>query len=152
MKKQEKNITQEAPILFGIEKKNVFKVPENYFENLPSSLLEIASTKPQKVISLKQWLVYTTSIAAVLVVGFFGLVQYQNQQEIKQFNQNFNQLSAYNYEEEFFEDDLLQLPVKFDEDNELDIMLYELDQPTENITIYKEDINDFFKSDEDIIN
>ena len=126
MENTNKNIEQDAPILFGLKRDNTLKVPDAYFDKLPEELLQIANNKAPKVINLKQWFVYTSAIAALIIFGFFSLQQYNQQIELEDFNHSFSELTAMNFEEELFEEGNL-LPIDFNDDKELSSIFYELD-------------------------
>ncbi|HIE44793.1 MAG TPA: hypothetical protein EYG80_05255 [Flavobacteriaceae bacterium] len=119
------NIENEAPILFGLKKENTLKVPNAYFDKLPEELLKIASKKQLKVINLKRWFIYSSSIAALIVFGFFSLQQYNHNIELKEFNNSFNELTVMDFEEDLFilEDALF---IDFNDDHELNNLIDEL--------------------------
>ena len=136
MNKFEENIKNEAPLLFSLKKENSLKVPKGYFEQLPEQLMNITTqeSKP-KIINLKNWFIYSTTIAALLVLGFFALQNYnQPNNEVLNFNISFNKLTAESFENEFITGNL---DTDFDESE-----LYEISKQLE---IANTDFENFFE-------
>ena len=125
MKNINTNIENDAPILFGLKKENTLTVPNAYFDKLPEELLKIASKKQSKVINLKRWLIYSSSIAALIIFGFLSLQKNNQQIEVDNFNKSFNELTVMDFEEDLFilEDALF---IDFNDDNELTAIITEL--------------------------
>ncbi len=126
MKNSNKNIENEAPILFGLKKENTLIVPDAYFDKLPEDLLKIANRKESKVINLKRWFIYSSSIAALFVFGFLSLQKYNQQIELTEFNNSFNELTAMNFETDLFISEEDTLSIEFNDDNELNNLIDEL--------------------------
>lgn len=126
MKNSNKNIENEAPILFGLKKGNTLIVPDAYFDKLPEDLLKIANRKESKVINLKRWFIYSSSIAALFVFGFLSLQKYNQQIELTEFNNSFNELTAMNFETDLFISEEDTLSIEFNDDNELNNLIDEL--------------------------
>jgi len=147
MKEFEENIKNEAPLLFNLKKENSLKVPKGYFEQLPKQLMNIATEESKlKVIKLKNWFIYSTSIAAMLVLGFFIFQNYnQTNEELLAFNQSYKELTAESFQKDFLSDDL-SLYIDFDDEN-IDLLLTELDKPIVKLETFNDDINDLFESD-----
>ena len=61
-----------------IEKKQVFTVPNNYFENLPSQIQQKIQSKTQrKPLFVFSWLKYGISLATICLVLWMGYLYYQ---------------------------------------------------------------------------
>ena len=147
MKELDKNSKQESPILFGIRKKQVLKVPDKYFEELPQKLMQITKEHKPKVISIHKWIVYSSTIAALFVLGFFSIQQTNQQKEILVFDKSFNNLTASNLEEELFSTNNLQMIIDFDDEEELEFIIAELGKPSKKLTLYNKDFENFFESE-----
>jgi len=117
MKKFDKHIKDDAPILFGLKKtENSPFVPNGYFEELPNQLLKIATKKTSKVVYLKKWLIYSASIAALIAFAFLSFEEFNHQKEILAFNNSFNELTAESFENEFLEtENELELLIDFND-------------------------------------
>jgi hypothetical protein len=147
MKELDTNIKQEAPVLFGIKKVDILKVPETYFEELPQKLIQITKKHNSKTILLNKWIAYSSTIAALFIVGFFSLQQINHRKNIEAFNKSFNTLTVISFEEELVSTDNLSLDIDFNDEEELDFIIAELEKPTKNLTFYREDFEDFFESE-----
>lgn len=116
MKELDKHIKEEAPILFGLKKRELLNTPEGYFEELPNQLLKIATQKTSKVVVLKKWLIYSASIAALVAFAFLSFEKFNHHKEILAFNNSFNELTADSFEDEFLETETeLDLFIDFSE-------------------------------------
>ena len=123
-----KNIENEAPILFGLDKENQLKVPDDYFESIENKLLLISDEKPIIPLNYKKILISITSIAAMLIIGFSIYQNNNTNQDTNTFNTTFNQLTIANFEEEMLDTDETELPIDFEDTKELDININLIDE------------------------
>ena len=147
MRRLDKNIKQKTPILFGLKKEHILKVPYGYFDELPSKLMQIANIESPKIIQFNKWIVYTSTIAAIFIIGFFSLQQINQLQNKIFFNEEFNNLTVLNFEQELVTTDDLSIAINFDDEEELEFMMTELEKPFKKMTLYSEDFYNFFESD-----
>ena len=147
MKDSKENIKNEAPILFGLKKKEVLKIPNNYFEELPIFLKQIPLDRQVKVIYFRKRFAKSIAVAALFVIGFFGMQQYYYQQEITSFKNSFNELTVAQFEDEFIEDYSLNQEIDFNDDQKLNYYLNELDKPTKSLEIFNDDLDHLFEYD-----
>ena len=63
----EDNLKNEAPKLFGLEKRNIYQVPEGFFQELEKDLRSKRTRKPGRLRKLKQWIELS---AAAAIIGF----------------------------------------------------------------------------------
>jgi hypothetical protein len=149
---EQNNIEQEAPILFGLEKKQSLEVPKNYFNELPSELSKIANNKTKSsVLSFNKNWIYTIAIAASIIVGAFIIVPTEKalNEEVIAYNNSFNNLTAEDFELFMLveENDYLTSNVDFDDTEELQFFASELQKPLKTIEITEEDFEDYFESE-----
>ncbi len=148
-----------APTLFGIEKKNNFKIPEGYFDQLPEKIAEnLQDNKETKVIPLQQRstlriLSTISGIAAAVIMGFF-IFQSDKGEAVILEQDSFANLTVGEFEEvltmEDDEDDLLAM-VDFEMENYEDVA----DEASDNINFTEEvdfdftseEVEDYFSSE-----
>ncbi|MBC8111823.1 MAG: hypothetical protein H7Y04_12250 [Verrucomicrobia bacterium] len=78
----------ELGVLASIPKQNIFKAPDNYFERLsgninPEKTERSDVNQPVRTVRLiPSWLRYSASVAALLVLGWFGYTNFAEQDKI----------------------------------------------------------------------
>lgn len=90
---------------------------------------------------------YSSTIAALFILGFFILQQINQQKELVTFNESFSTLTALNLEEELLSMDDSSVDSIFDDEEELNFIVVELQKPSKRITLYNEDFENFFESE-----
>lgn len=123
-----KNIEKEAPILFGVKKRNQLKIPNGYFESIENKLIKISDKKPVVYLNYKKILLTVSSIAAMLIIGFTIYQKNNTKQVINSFNTSFNQLTVANFEEEMLDIEETDLPIDFEDTKEIDFNIISLDE------------------------
>jgi len=73
----EEELRQISPMLYSIKGENVFKVPRGYFESLPETVVEKASHKPAKMITMKKRTPWFKYAAAAVVAGIISITSLQ---------------------------------------------------------------------------
>lgn len=150
MQNNNKDIEQEAPILFGIEKKHNLNTPKGYFENLPNQLQNIAAKPKNKVISMNRYWIYASAIAAVIIAGVFIFTPSQNlDKELIAYNETFNNLTAENFEDLliFEQEEFLSENIDFDDTDEMQFLASELQKPLQETEITEQDFENYFESE-----
>ncbi len=103
--------------------KNPFKVPDGYFEGFPDRMLEllnqeVISAEAEKRRFIRPWMAWVSGVAAVLMLGWFGVRTYywKPLQEVR-YQENVAMFVDF-YGEELHEGDLAGYIV----DNKIDIL------------------------------
>lgn len=70
--KDKEELEKMAPRLFSIEKKEVFSVPENYFEQLPHRMLDLVHEKTETGLRYKTGYKLAWVAASLLLITYIG--------------------------------------------------------------------------------
>lgn len=149
--KEQNNIEQEAPLLFSLDKKQKLKVPENYFAQLPSELKKLAKEdKREKVVLFNKVWTYAIAFAAAILIGVFIINPSEETmtQEVIAYNNDFNNLTAEDFELLLLteENDYLSANIEYDN---IGYSLYE-ESPSltiEPFEITAQDFETYFESE-----
>ena len=68
----QEEIEKMAPRLFSIEKKEVFVVPENYFEQLPHKMQDLVHKKPESSFRYKTGYKLAWVAASLVLIAYIG--------------------------------------------------------------------------------
>ncbi len=152
MKETNKHIEQEAPVLFGLKREHNLEVPTGYFDELPNQLKKIAEedSKSTSIISLKNYWIYATAIAALFIAGVFLFSPTQKpNEELLAYNNTFNNLTAENFEDLLIleQDEFLSENIDFDDTEELQFWASELQEPLQEMEITEQDFEHYFESE-----
>lgn len=152
MKDKNKHIEQEAPTLFGLDRKQNLDVPKDYFKQLPKQLQKIAKEDYTPTISLKRYWIYATAAAAVFIIGIFLFKpQTKVNKTLLAYNKTFNNLTAENFEDSFIldQEEFLSENIDFDDAEDLQLWASELQKPLQESEITEQDFKNYFESEID---
>ncbi len=153
MKEKDKNREDEAPILLQIKRGRKLKVPEGYFDQLPSQLLEISecTSKPKKNNKIVQFLYPLVAVAALLILGFLLLKPSANlSPDIALFNASFNNLTADGFSDNLLIDEVVLTDgIVFDDAEVLCFLNEEMQKPQLQIEVISSDFDEYFELEEE---
>ncbi len=154
---QKHNEEKEAPVLFGVKKKNGsgLQVPNDYFENKKLELQSIPRQYPlmQKDRKKSNVLLYSMlGVAAMLLIGLFVITTKQINHNPKHvaYNQMFDNLTAGDLKQILTEDDDVSISVwvEFNDEQSIMIMQESLEKSQrETIEVSSDDFDEFFEEE-----
>ena len=70
---EDSKLRDEVPNLFRLQKRNIYQVPERFFQELENDIRSKHSRKPGRLAKLKHWLELSAAAAIVILVLFSGI-------------------------------------------------------------------------------